>query len=514
MAVVQISRIQARRGLQEDLPSLASAELGWSVDSRRLFIGNGTLAEGAPTEGVTEVLTSYTPISEVLKSYIFRGNAGGYTAQTGTSLSTPTVRSYQDKLDDFVSVKDFGAVGDGVTDDTDAINRAIVQIYKSTLNATSPEVRRTIYFPAGTYVITGDTVLVPPYAHIVGDGISSTFIKQTDSTQNSCMQLTDSLFQIGAQLGQNSAVLPTDITVENLTFQQTSDKDVCNINSGTHLYFNNVGFIGSLNNPTTAGSIAYAGVRVESFATTTNNVNFTNCKFSNTRYAVLSDDAGKNVRLSNCYFSGLYKGIRLGLSSTTDFPNTYRILNCLFDSVANIAIDCYAGVHGVLSSGNSFNDVGSNFTNGVIQQFASIYFEDDSNYSLGDSFYGKSVTQRVTPVNSRSTWLESNLGLTLGSSVTGTGGNIALTDNIGVAANTGVVLTSTCTLNYSMYRGSAYRSGSIQYATNGATAYFMDNYVSTDDTGVVLSIVANSVNYTTTSTGTNATFRYNINYFN
>ncbi len=65
MAIVQISQIKHRRGLQENLPQLASAELGWSVDSRRLYIGNGSLAEGAPETGNTEVLTEYSNIPGV-----------------------------------------------------------------------------------------------------------------------------------------------------------------------------------------------------------------------------------------------------------------------------------------------------------------------------------------------------------------------------------------------------------------------------------------------------------------
>jgi hypothetical protein len=60
MAIIQISRIQHRRGLQQDLPQLSSAELGWSIDSQRLFIGNGTLLEGAPRQGVTEILTEHS----------------------------------------------------------------------------------------------------------------------------------------------------------------------------------------------------------------------------------------------------------------------------------------------------------------------------------------------------------------------------------------------------------------------------------------------------------------------
>lgn len=62
MAIVQISRITNRKGLQENLPQLAGAELGWSVDSRRLYIGNGTLQEGAPVIGNTEILTEFSEI--------------------------------------------------------------------------------------------------------------------------------------------------------------------------------------------------------------------------------------------------------------------------------------------------------------------------------------------------------------------------------------------------------------------------------------------------------------------
>ena len=60
MSIVQISQIQVRRGLNQDLPQLASGELAWSNDTRQLYIGNGTLAEGAPVEGQTEILTQFS----------------------------------------------------------------------------------------------------------------------------------------------------------------------------------------------------------------------------------------------------------------------------------------------------------------------------------------------------------------------------------------------------------------------------------------------------------------------
>ena len=63
MAIVQISQITNRKGLQENLPQLAGAELGWSIDSRRLYIGNGTLEEGAPEIGNTEILTEFSELT-------------------------------------------------------------------------------------------------------------------------------------------------------------------------------------------------------------------------------------------------------------------------------------------------------------------------------------------------------------------------------------------------------------------------------------------------------------------
>jgi hypothetical protein len=74
MAIVQISRIQHRRGLQQDLPQLSSGELGWSIDQRRLYIGNGTTDEGAPTLGRTEILTEQSVVEFSSNIVILQGN--------------------------------------------------------------------------------------------------------------------------------------------------------------------------------------------------------------------------------------------------------------------------------------------------------------------------------------------------------------------------------------------------------------------------------------------------------
>lgn len=104
MAVIQISKIQVRRGLQENLPQLASGEMGWSIDERRLFIGNGTLVEGAPEVGVTEILTEYSNVilsaSSIAANIAIAalGNAAEETLLDNTTanignITIPTVNS-------------------------------------------------------------------------------------------------------------------------------------------------------------------------------------------------------------------------------------------------------------------------------------------------------------------------------------------------------------------------------------------------------------------------------------
>lgn len=84
MAIVQVSRITNRKGLAENLPQLAGAELGWAIDQRRLYIGNGTLQDGAPVIGNTEILTEFSTITLQQGTYV-RENGVQHTLLDNTA---------------------------------------------------------------------------------------------------------------------------------------------------------------------------------------------------------------------------------------------------------------------------------------------------------------------------------------------------------------------------------------------------------------------------------------------
>lgn len=178
MAIVQISRIQHRRGLAENLPQLSHAELGWVTDSRELYIGNGPLSAGAPVVGNTAILTEHSPLAGLI-NFTYEGN-GGATVDTGVTAGTPIVRSLQDRLDDYVSVMDFGASGNGTVDDTAAIQRALYQLF---IRDITQKARRSLYFPAGVYKVSAP-IEVPTWATLYGDGAGKTIIQYQETQTN------------------------------------------------------------------------------------------------------------------------------------------------------------------------------------------------------------------------------------------------------------------------------------------------------------------------------------------
>jgi hypothetical protein len=109
--------------------------------------------------------------------------------QAGTGAVT---RTAQAKMRDVVSVKDFGAVGDGVADDTAAIQAAINSGAK------------TILLPTGTYLVSS-SIRLKTGQTITGDGRNATVINWRPTSDIVCIRnFTGAIYTTVLNLALNS----------------------------------------------------------------------------------------------------------------------------------------------------------------------------------------------------------------------------------------------------------------------------------------------------------------------
>ena len=537
MAIVQISQITQRKGLQENLPQLAGAEFGWSIDERRLFIGNGTLQEGAPVIGNTEILTEFSDIINIDTTYTYKGQAAGYTVQTGPTAGDPVTQSLQSWLDQFASVTDFGATGDGTTDDTDAINRALYQLFCREVN---PQIRRSLFFPAGVYRVSA-SINIPPFATLYGEGLDNSIIQLDNSTDDSTLnayvaRTADSLQQIGVNIGNNGATPPTYITIMNMGFKNLDpNTSVFLVQDAKNCNFKNVGFSGPL---TTAGLVTEGDFTTGvAFASTTNlicdQIVFDGCEFSGTVYGSQTDQATKGVTFTNGKFNTLYRGIQFGAGVVVNGgPTGTRITGNLFDNIYAEGV-VFGDVSLNATGHNIFYDVGNHFGGTTTPYTAVIDIQSNNNISISDMFergdaYAGSETPgtaypRITLNDTQSIATTNGVQTQQGTYTRLSGVKATLTNN-----NTGTVTTFNSvetgpafSVNYTVTRDTGYRTGTIIVAASTLDSTgditYSEDFVENSATGVSFNFTEAadivSFNYTTTNTGTNATLSYSINYF-
>ena len=201
MAVIQISKIQVRRGQKNSgigVPQLSSAEFAWAVDSQELFIGNGSVAEGAPAVGNTKVLTEHDNILELAASYRF--------AADDNSITLSIARGLQSKIDEIqVSVVDFGAVPDGSTDSTLAFTTAIDELFKNS----NDKFKKILAVPNGVYLFLDDLI------------IPSNVLIKGENSQETVLEIGDNNI-----IFQDISGRPQGIVIENLTINHNDGQTV------------------------------------------------------------------------------------------------------------------------------------------------------------------------------------------------------------------------------------------------------------------------------------------------
>ena len=394
MPIVQISRIQHRRGKRTDLPQLAAGELGWVVDEQRLFIGNGTVSDGAPAVGNTEIVTSGSSAFTTALNHTYQGYLGD-----STPVTTSVARTLGQRLDEYVSVKDFGAKGDDSTADITAIQNAINEIYIDT-DRDDTRSRRVLFFPAGTYKINA-ALKIPPYAHLVGEGPDKTIIK--NSGNNAVMVTMDDEGNVGANIGNSSATTPTQVQISNMTIRNTVAYGGVSLDRVTKAYFNNVKFQGSYASGGADASNSKGVTVTNSTATySTTGVVFNQCQF--TKFARLVDISfdSTNIKFHDCDFATAYYGSLIGAemdgstAGLIDGPRDIHFANSSWSDIGQQAIwvkptagaDAGTGPRNIISHGNYYaKTVANNFEGiGSLNEVPVIQFDNDECSSKMDFF--------------------------------------------------------------------------------------------------------------------------------
>ena len=526
MPIVQISRIQHRRGKRTDLPQLAAGELGWVVDEQRLFIGNGTVSDGAPAVGNTEIVTSGSSAFTTALNHTYKGYLGD-----STPVGTSQQRTVQQRLDDYVSVKDFGAAGDDSTADITAIQNAIDEIYKDT-DKDDTRSRRVLFFPAGTYRINA-ALKIPPYATLIGEGPDKTIIR--NSGNNAVMVTQDDDGNVGANIGNSSATTPTQIQISSMTLRNTVAYGGVSLDRVTHAYFNNVKFQGSYASGGSDASTSKGVTVNHSNATySTSNVTFNQCQF--TKFARLVDVSynATNVRFHACDFSTAYYGALIGAemdgstAGLNDGPRDMQFTSSSWSTIGQQAILVApatgatdgAGPRHIVSHANYYaKTVGNNFEGvGSIREVPVIQFDNDECTSSQDFFERTDLRQSDGSSNLNAAPEVQGIGVSSKLIKSQT-----LPDNTSSATtiNEYPALTSKgISIKYKITRGTLDRTGEFIISASTTAVGFDDTFTESGaDVGVTLTAVLDdkdstsgnetvAFKFTTTSTGTAATIDY------
>ena len=334
-----VDTIKFKRGNKNKLDKLSYGEPAYISDEGELYIG---------TESGVEKLTRNKEVEEL-------------SSQLAHKASETRV-----------NVKDYGAKGDGITDDTTAFNKAILKAI---------ELNYPLYIPLSTYKVLNLTI----------DNCN----KLTIISDNGTLLLSEEVGAYGnALLLTNSS----NITIDGLNINGNINNISWDINNpiGTPQSSRNMQMINCSN--ITIKNMKSYDRRLEAFSLEgCKNIKLFNCEVINTDVCIIMSSKNnipcEDIIIDNCLFSGgTSEGISLWHTTNNSLPNKrITIKNCVFDGKSNYshAIYVYCGEDVTILNNvfkNSLNvafggiDIGKIYAKNITVQNNS--FEDVGEVSL------------------------------------------------------------------------------------------------------------------------------------
>ena len=371
MAVIQISKIQVRRGKKVSntgVPQLSSAEFAWAIDSQELFIGNGSVAEGAPYVGNTKILTEHDNILELAAAYRF--------ASTDPSIVYSVSRSLQGKLDEYVSVADFGAVNDGSTDCTAAFQNAFLELFRNT----NSDYKKVLLVPNGEYLFLSN-LRIPSTAIIRGETEKGAVLNIAD---NDILFITEAGDDISTSV--TSVTRPRNVDISNLTIKRTSGQFT--LTGLGDSKFSNVTFKGEYEIPTVDITTSPLSQSAALFWENSiidiqvDNITFNQCSFENNNVAIKflqSSPTETKLYFNNCKF--YENDIGVYINGDPDQSNRWVFFDCAFELIAKQAFWSTKGFDTLFDS-CEFKNCGNGINNASTPKFPIVEFGQTRNNRL------------------------------------------------------------------------------------------------------------------------------------
>jgi len=236
-------------------------------------------------------------------------------------------RALQEVIDDRVSIKAYGVLGDGNQDDAELINAALIGIF--TVD-TANENKKTLYFPSGNYKLDDNSVYLPPNAKLVGEGMDRTILQKTATVSSEVIRTMDGngFYDTLLAFGTNSATQPANIIIEDMAFENLDDNDVMNLTAVSDIVFRRCKFISG----GTAGQIFQAPLG--GGFTTQANIKFEDCVFDTAANAFYINNLITNFEVLNCRFVGINDEVLLATGASADSLSRSTVRDCYFDGVS------------------------------------------------------------------------------------------------------------------------------------------------------------------------------------